>query len=269
MKEESTTYSLNLGGQIVQLDEPEVMGILNVTPDSFFAKSRKQSESEVAQRAEQIVSEGARFVDVGAYSTRPGATDVPEEEEVERLRMALATVRQVVPEALLSVDTFRASVVRRMAEEFGPFIVNDVTGGQDPNMFPLVAQLGLPYVLTNTEATALPLEFAQALHKLRQLGQCDIIADPGFGFGKTLDENYEVMHQLPAYQALELPLLVGVSRKSMIHRLLNITPDEALNGTSVLHVMALLAGANILRVHDVATAKEVIKIVRKCSSTSD
>ena len=261
MKDDKTTYSLNIGGRLLELTEPLVMGILNATPDSFYTDSRKQTEADIALRARQIAEEGAAIIDVGGYSTRPGASEVSEEEELRRLRLALNIVKSEVPELVLSVDTFRASVVEKMADEYGPFIVNDVSGGIDPNMFSTVSRLGLPYVLTNVGSTALPLAFAESLSHLREMGQCDIIIDPGFGFGKTLEENYDVMRQLEAYQELGLPLLVGVSRKSMIYRLLDITPSEALNGTTVLHTLALQSGANILRVHDVKEAIEAIKIV--------
>ena len=259
-------YSLNLGGHLIELSEPQIMGILNVTPDSFYAESRRQTEVDIARRAEQIASEGGKIIDIGGYSTRPGASDVPEAEELSRLRLALATVRRVVPETPLSIDTFRASVARQCVEEFGPVIVNDVTGGADPDMFPLVASLGLPYVLTCPTATPLSAEFAEKISSLRALGQKDIILDPGFGFGKTLDENYQVMNQLEAMRLLGLPLLVGVSRKSMIYRLLDCQPQEALNGTTVLHTLALERGADILRVHDVRAAAEAIRIVRKLSN---
>ena len=255
------TYSLNIGGRLLEWTEPLVMGILNVTPDSFFADSRQQTEEDIALRARQIAEEGAAIIDVGGYSTRPGASEVSEEEEFRRLRLALGIVKREVPEMVLSVDTFRASVAEKIADEFGPFIVNDVTGGTDPEMFSTVSKLGLPYVLTNVGNTALPLTLAESISRLRELGQCDIIIDPGFGFGKTLEENYDVMRQLEAYRELGLPLLVGVSRKSMIYRLLDITPDKALNGTTVLHTLALQSGANILRVHDVREAVEAIKIV--------
>ena len=257
------TYSLNIGGRLLEWTKPLVMGILNATPDSFFADSRQQTTEDIAARARQIVEEGATVVDVGAYSTRPGASEVSEEEELRRLRQALDVVKQEVPDAVLSVDTFRASVVEKIADEYGPFIVNDVTGGSDPEMFATVSRMGLPYVLTNVAGTALPLALAESISHLREMGQCDIIIDPGFGFGKTLDENYQIMGQLEAYKALELPLLVGVSRKSMIYRLLGCTPDEALNGTTVLHTLALQSGADILRVHDVREAVETIRIVSK------
>ena len=285
-----TACTLNLGGRLVDVSQPTVMGILNVTPDSFYAASRRQSEREIARRAEEIVAQGGTFVDVGAYSTRPGAATVSEAEETERLRSALAAVRSAVPEALLSVDTFRASVVQRMIDAFGPFLVNDVSGGSDPDMFPTVARLGLPYVLSHSplgtlSATAIQaaepspaaqsslvpsllLYFSQRIDALLRLGQKDIILDPGFGFGKSLEENYHLLSHLAELHALELPLMVGVSRKSMVYRLLGTTPEEALNGTTALHALALERGAHILRVHDVGAAIQVIKILKQCSSPS-
>lgn len=281
------TYTLNIDGQLMQLSEPQIMGILNVTPDSFYSGSRRQTEEEIAQRACQIAEEGGAIIDIGAYSTRPGASEVSEEEELTRLRNALTIVRRELSSAIISIDTFRASIVERMADEFGAFIVNDVSGGADPNMFKTVSRLGLPYILTHsplgtqsapvsqaaqTESSefmpSVLLYLSQRIEALLQAGQKDIIIDPGFGFGKTLDENYQLLMQLDVLHTFELPLLVGVSRKSMIYRLLGTTPAEALNGTSVLNTLALERGATLLRVHDVGAANEVIKIVRQCSSPS-
>ena len=263
------------------------MGILNITPDSFYADSRKQTEAAIAQRTEEIIRQGGGIIDIGACSTRPGAASVSETEELERLRYAIPIVRHAAPSALLSIDTFRASVVQRIENEYGPFIVNDISGGADPEMFSTVAHLGLPYILTHSPwgtqsaiqscetATRRPpflpsmlLYYSERVDALLQLGQKDIILDPGFGFGKSLDENYELMSQLDVLQTFDLPLLVGVSRKSMIYKLLGNQPEDALNGTTVLHTLALQKGANILRVHDVGAAIEVIKILRKCSSPS-
>ena len=291
----ASTYSLNIGGKLLELAEPQVMGILNVTPDSFYADSRQQTEQDIAERAMQIVREGASIIDVGACSTRPGAQLVGEEEELERLCTALRIVRQVEPDALLSVDTFRANVVDRIANDFGPFIVNDVSGGTDPGMFPLVARLGLPYILTHNPSPSVSYASIQSpfvsydaiqwqstppilpslLHylseridRLLELGQKDIILDPGFGFGKTLQENYQLLAQLDVLHTFGLPLLVGVSRKSMVYRLLDITPEGALNGTTVLHTLSLERGAKILRVHDVGAAIQVIKIMAKINHKS-
>lgn len=258
-------YSINAGGRLIELSQPLVMGILNVTPDSFYAKSRKATEQEIEQRVVQIIQEGGDIIDIGAYSTRPGHSDVPEEEETARLTKALDIVRRTAPEAVLSVDTFRASVAERMVDEYGVAIVNDVTGGSDERMFNTVARLGVAYVLTNIESQALPVSLARSLAELREMGQRDIIIDPGFGFGKTLEDNYRVLMQLEAYRELQLPILVGVSRKRMVYEPLEITAEEALTGTTALHALALERGANILRVHDVKPAVEVIKILKQCS----
>lgn len=273
MGEAAATYSLNLGGQILDLSQPCIMGILNATPDSFYSGSRMQTEADIVQRTEQIVAEGGDIIDVGAYSTRPGATEVTEEEEMARLDFALPVIRRTVPNALLSIDTFRASVAERCIKEYGVTMVNDISGGSDPNMFPLTARLGISYVLTHNSRSASPatplrqfaatviMWFSKQVDSLLSLGQKDIILDPGFGFGKTLEENYELMRQLTAFHTFGLPLLVGVSRKSMIYRLLDCQPEDALNGTTVLHTMALERGAQILRVHDVRACREAIKIV--------
>lgn len=255
-------YTLNLHGHLMDLSEPQIMGILNVTPDSFYAGSRKQTEVEVVERCHQIVNEGGTIIDVGAYSTRPGASEVPEEEEMERLRFGLAIVRREFPHIALSVDTFRPEVARMTVEEFGADIINDVSeGGQE--MFRMVARLGVPYILMSIQPTMRDslLTFAQKVQQLRDYGAKDIILDPGFGFGKTLEQNYQIMKELDQLQVLELPVLVGVSRKSMIYKLFDSTADEALNGTTVLHTVALMKGACILRVHDVREAVECVKMV--------
>lgn len=255
-------YTLNLHGRLMDLSEPQIMGILNVTPDSFYAGSRKQTEVEVVERCHQIVNEGGTIIDVGAYSTRPGASEVPEEEEMERLRFGLAIVRREFPHIALSVDTFRPEVARMTVEEFGADIINDVSeGGQE--MFRMVARLGVPYILMSIQPTMRDslLTFAHKVQQLRDYGAKDIILDPGFGFGKTLEQNYQIMKELDQLQVLELPVLVGVSRKSMIYKLFDSTADEALNGTTVLHTVALMKGACILRVHDVREAVECVKMV--------
>ena len=279
-------YTLNCRGRLVSLSEPCVMGILNVTPDSFFVGSRKQTESEIAERANLIVAEGGSMIDVGAFSTRPGASQVSSEEEMSRMRMALPIVRREQPDAIISVDTFRPEVARMVVEEFGADIINDVSEGdvrgaygattcQDshqglvaeegkvPAIFQEVARLGVPYILMSTHSTLREslMAFSREVQLLRDLGQKDIILDPGFGFGKTVEQNYQLMNELEKLNVMELPLLVGVSRKSMIWRLLDNSADEALNGTTVLNTVALLKGASILRVHDVKEAVEVVKIV--------
>ena len=258
-------YTINIKGQLLNLGEPRVMGILNVTPDSFYASSRMQTADEIARRANQIMAEGATFIDVGACSTRPNSTPVSEQEEMERLRTALEVVRRELPFAPLSVDTFRPDVARMAVEELGVDIINDV-GNPDPAkrlaMMRMVSRLRVPYILMSSEPTLSDtlLFFAEQVQRLRDMGHHDIILDPGFGFGKTLDQNYALMSQLECLQVMELPILVGVSRKSMIYRLLDITPEDSLNGTTVLHTIALTKGASILRVHDVRPAMECVRI---------
>ena len=253
-------YTLNLHGRLMDLGEPQVMGILNVTPDSFFAGSRSQTEEEIAVRCNQIVSEGASIIDIGACSTRPGSTPVSESEEMDRLRMALDIVRRELPYSIISVDTFRPDVARMVVEEFGVDIINDV--GEDKAMYRMVTRLGVPYILMSNKATTreILLDFASDVQQLRDLGAKDIILDPGFGFGKTLEQNYEVMSELEKFQVMDLPLLVGISRKSMIYKMFGYTANEALNGTTALNTVALMKGASILRVHDVREAVECVKL---------
>ena len=270
-------YTINVSGRLIDLSHPQVMGILNVTPDSFYADSRKQTEEEIAKRAEQILEEGAAMIDVGAFSTRPGAVMVSEEEESARLHLALSVIRRNHPEAVLSIDTFRPTVAKRVIEEFGDCVINDVGGltagpdgalADDPirreEMFRLVSSMHVPYIYMTSAATLreVLLDFAEKAQQLRDLGQKDIILDPGFGFGKTTDQDYALMGELEKLQVMQLPILVGISRKSMIWRRLGITPAEALNGTTALHAVALLKGANILRVHDVKAAVEAVKLIQ-------
>lgn len=272
--------TINVNGRLIDLSSPQVMGILNVTPDSFYAGSRKQTEIEIAERTNQIISEGGTMIDIGAFSTRPGAPEVSEAEEMERLRHGLQIVRREQPDAVLSVDTFRPDVARMAVEEYGVGIVNDVseggiTGvvntpleqeeGPCPAIFRMVARLGVPYILMsvkNNLETMIPA-FAKEVQQLHELGVKDIILDPGFGFGKTLEENYTLLANMERLKALDLPLLVGVSRKTMIFKLLGTDPAGSLNGTSVINTVATEKGANILRVHDVKEAVEVVKIVNK------
>ena len=263
----------------MDLSEPQVMGILNVTPDSFYSESRKKDEAAIGGRVDEILAEGGSIIDVGAYSSRPGAADVPEAEEMERLRMALRVLRSRAPEAVVSVDTFRSDVAKMCVEEYGVQMINDISGGElDARMFDVVAEQGVPYILMHMKGTPATMQqephyddlltemlryFGSKVQRLHELGVKDVILDPGFGFAKTLEHNYQLMHRLQDLKVLGLPLLVGVSRKSMIYKLLGQTPDEALNGTSVLHTIALLKGASILRVHDVKEAVEVVRIVKK------
>lgn len=258
------SYTINVRGRLVDLGQPMVMGIMNVTPDSFFADSRVQSEEAIRNRANQIIVEGAKIIDVGACSTRPGGEVVSEEEEMRRLAFALPIIREAQPDAIISIDTFHASIARRTVEEFGADIINDVEEGKDPDMFRTVAELGTPYILMSVAANLhdMLINFSREVQELRALGQKDIILDPGFGFGKgAVEGNYELLNVMERLQVMELPLLVGISRKRMIHQLLGITPAESLNGTTVLNTIALLKGANILRVHDVREAVEAVKIV--------
>ncbi|MCI6250285.1 MAG: dihydropteroate synthase [Bacteroidales bacterium] len=271
------SYTINAAGRLLDLQTPVVMGILNATPDSFYAGSRTQTEAEIAARVHQIVDEGAGIIDVGAYSSRPGADDVPAEEEARRLRHALDIVRREAPDAIISVDTFRADVAKMCIEEGGAHIINDISGGTlDKNMFRTVARLRVPYILMHIQGEPHTMQQAphynnleqevflflsQRVDQLRQLGVADIILDPGFGFGKTLAHNYELMNRLEDFREFDLPLLVGISRKSMIYKLLGTTPAEALGGTIALNTIALMKGAHILRVHDVRAAVETVRIV--------
>lgn len=257
-------YTIIIHGRLMDLAKPQVMGILNVTPDSFYAASRKQTETEIAERANQIIAEGATMIDVGACSTRPGFQEISEAEEMERLRFGLGIVRREQPDSVISVDTFRPDVARMAVEEFGADIINDVSEGSTA-MFRMVSYMRVPYILMSVQPTMkeMLLSFAEKVQQLRDLGATDIILDPGFGFGKTLDENYQVMNEMEKLEVMNLPLLVGVSRKSMIYKLFGCTPNESLNGTTALHVIALMKGASILRVHDVKEAVECCKIVEK------
>ena len=267
-------HSINVRGRLVALDKPQVMGILNATPDSFYEGSRKQTERDIAERALQIIDEGGTMIDVGAFSTRPGANEVSEEEELNRLRFALGIVRRELPDAIVSVDTYRPQVARQCVEEWGADMINDVSEGgltgivntplkEQYDMFQTIASLRVPYILMSVRPTLreMLLAFAEEIQRLHELGVCDVIIDPGFGFGKTLEQNYQLMKELDKLLVLDLPMLVGVSRKSMIYKLLDGTPSTALNGTTVLHTVALQKGASILRVHDVREAVETIKIV--------
>lgn len=279
MRRSGVSKTINVGGRLVSLDDPQVMGILNVTPDSFFATSRCRSEEEIRQRVCQIRQEGATMVDIGAYSSRPGAEDVTKDEELRRLLPAIDIVREEWPEAIISVDTFRAEVARR-AVEAGADIINDISGGEmDPDMFSAVADMHVPYILMHMQGTPQDMQKAphydnlmcevfrslgERVELLHEKGVADVIVDPGFGFGKSMTQNYEMMSRLDEFRLLGCPVLVGVSRKSMIYRLLDSTPEESLNGTTALNTIALMKGASILRVHDVREAVEAVKIYRQC-----
>lgn len=274
-----TNYTINVRGRLISFEKPLVMGILNVTPDSFYAGSRKQTEREIADRVNQIIADGGAMIDVGAFSTRPGAVEVSETEESERLREALRIVRREQPDAVISVDTYRPCVARRCVEEWGADIINDVSEDgltgivntpihEDGNMFETVARLQVPYILMSVKPTleTMMISFADEVQRLRDLGVKDIILDPGFGFGKTLEQNYRLLRQIDRLQIFGLPVLVGISRKSMIYRLLGGDPATSLNGTSVLNAISLMKGAGILRVHDVKEAVESVNLYYKMST---
>lgn len=271
-------YTIQVRGRLVSLREPQVMGILNCTPDSFFARSRVQTEESIARRANQIIEEGGTMIDVGGFSTRPGGVEVPEEEEMRRLRFALPIVRREQPEAILSVDTYRPNVARMVVEEMGADIINDVSEGgitgvvdtpleqttdEYPAIFRTVAALGVPYILMSVKPTIhdMLLAMAREVQQLRDLGQKDIILDPGFGFGKTQEQNYDVLREMNRLSTLGLPILAGMSRKRMIFQPLGTNPDGSLNGTTVVNTLALMNGASILRVHDVKAAAEAVRLV--------
>ena len=290
-KNRNTEYTINIGGRLLSLREPLVMGILNCTPDSFYQGSRKQSEMEIAERANRIIEEGGKIIDVGAFSTRPGATQVSEEEEMERMRHALTAIRGQQAYAIVSIDTFRHDVAKMAVEEFGVGIINDVSGGNPEGSFGSDKQAvnleasdidrddigsndcapvlddewrgGVPYILMSSCGS---LEdtmkfFAMRIRQLRARGQRDIILDPGFGFGKTMEQNFDTLRRMDLLGEFGLPVLAGLSRKTMIWRTLGITPDESLNGTTVLNTVALMKGAAILRVHDVKEAVEAVKLI--------
>ena len=277
-----TKKTLNCRGHLVDLTTPAVMGILNVTPDSFFAGSRLSDHASISiaavEKARSMLADGATFLDIGGYSTRPGAAEVSPTEEADRILPAIEAILTSFPEALISVDTFRASVARQ-AVESGAALVNDVAGGTlDPAMFGTVAALGIPYVLMHMRGTPQTMqsmatyqnvttevvdELAVRLAELRALGVKDILLDPGFGFAKTPAQNFELLYHLDALRLFDEAILVGLSRKTTIWKTLNISADEALNGTTVLNTVALQKGASILRVHDVREAMEAIKLTQQ------
>ena len=276
------SYTLNIRGKLIDLATPKVMGILNCTPDSFYVGSRKQTEHDIAERANQIIQEGGTMIDVGAFSTRPGAKEVSEEEEMVRLKAALQVVRREQPDAVVSVDTYRPNVARHCIEDWGADIINDVSEGgvtgivntpihEAENMFDIIGQLKVPYILMSVKSNLhdMMISFADEVQQLRNRGVKDIILDPGFGFGKTLQQNYEIYNDMERLGTLQLPLLVGISRKTMIYKLVGGDPTTALNGTTVLNTAALLKGVGILRVHDVQEAVESVKIVSAIQSPSE
>lgn len=271
--------TINIKGDLFPLDRPVVMGILNVTPDSFFAGSRKRTETEITTRIEEILAQGGDWIDIGGYSSRPDATPVTADEEMRRLELGLEILRHDYPSVPVSVDTFRADVARCCVEKYGVAMINDISAGElDPEMFRTVADLQVPYIMMHMRGTPqtmasltdytdlmdeIMLYFAEKVRQLRLMGVSDLILDPGFGFSKTLEQNYELMAHLREFGIFDLPILVGISRKRMIYQLLGGTPEESLNGTTALHTYALLNGADILRVHDVKEAVEAVRIVQK------
>lgn len=278
----NTPKYINVNGTLIDLSSPKVMGILNLTPDSFYDVSRTQSEESIRTRVRQILQEGGAMIDVGAYSSRPNADFISVTEEMDRLRRGLKVVFDEAPNAVVSVDTFRADVAKMCVEEYGVAIINDIAaGGMDKNMFQTVAHLNVPYIMMHMKGTPQTMQkdihydnfikevfeyFAVRVGELHELGVKDIILDPGFGFAKTVAHNYQLLHAMGEFELFELPLLVGVSRKSMIYKFLGLTPAESLNGTTVLNTLSLERGANILRVHDVKEAVETVKLVEKMKS---
>lgn len=274
-----TPYNLTLRGSIVNINEPWVMGILNLTPDSFYSDSRCNELALIEQRVYQIIAEGARIIDIGGYSSRPGANDITPDEEYSRLATGLDIIKRIAPNAIISVDTFRADVARRCVNNWGVDIINDISGGNlDAEMFDTVVSLGVPYILMHMRGTPSTMQqltqyndvtldvindISQKVTILKEKGIKDIIIDPGFGFSKTLEQNYTLLNNLEKFQSLNAPLLVGVSRKSMIYNTLGGSPDTALNGTTVINTLAIAKGAHILRVHDVKEAVEAVKLTTK------
>ena len=272
--------TININGELIDLSVPKIMGIINVTPDSFYAGSRQQGIDEILKKADQMMNEGATFLDIGGYSSRPGADNISSEEELSRVIGPIEAINKKLPEAIISIDTFRTSVASE-ALDCGAKMVNDISGGDlDPKMFELVQTRQVPYVLMHmrgtpqnmkekTDYTDVVKEIIAAisvkLNKLSKMGVNDIIVDPGFGFAKTVEQNFEILSKLEALKILNRPLLVGLSRKSMIYKTLNVSPEETLNGTTVANTLALLKGASILRVHDVKEASEAIELVKHFS----
>jgi dihydropteroate synthase len=278
MKNRFKSFTINLHGNLLSYDRPVIAGIINVTPDSFFAGSRTGTVPEVAKRVAKMIEEGADWLDLGAYSSRPGADEVSPEEEFNRLAVGMEAIRSVSKEIPVSIDTFRADVARKAITQLGADIINDISGGDlDKDMFDTVAELNVPYILMHMRGTPSTMsqlteytdvtadvirELAEKINRLSLLGVNDIIVDPGFGFAKTLEQNYHMLNQLQLFEVFERPILVGISRKSMIYKALDCTPAEALNGTTILNTISLLNGASILRVHDVAPAVEAMKLVQ-------
>ncbi len=272
----SRKYSLNCRGRLINLSTPGIMGILNITPDSFYDGGKYQTKKEILRKTRQMIKEGASIIDVGAYSSRPGAGHIKVEEEMQRLKIALEVIRTDFPDVIVSADTFRSSVASMAVKDYEVDIINDISAGSaDENMFDTIAALNVPYIMMHIKGTPQNMQvnptyddvvgeiinyFSEKIQKAKLSGICDVIIDPGFGFGKTLEHNYLILSRLDDFKIFELPILVGLSRKSMIYKALDATPKEALNGTTVLNTIALMNGANILRVHDVKEAMETVKL---------
>ena len=282
LKRKST---INLNGRLIDLAKPIVMGVMNVTPDSFFDGGKYKTEKKVIKRAEEILEQGGTIIDIGAVSTQPGSEGISTKDEIDRLLPAVRAVRKAFPQAFISIDTYRSWVALKVIEECGPCIVNDVSGGNfDVHMFDTIGKLGVPYILMHMLGTPIKMQdnpeyediirdismfFTDAVKKLNRAGVKDVIIDPGFGFGKTLSHNYELLNRLDSFKVFQLPVMIGVSRKSMIYKLLEARPEDALNGSSVVNTLALMGGADILRVHDVREAVEAVRIMNMVRSTSE
>ena len=280
----SHKQSVNCRGRLLQFDPALIMGILNITPDSFYAGSRNTDSGKIREKAAEMIEQGASILDVGAYSSRPGAEDISEKEELSRLEKALSAIRDSCPRALVSVDTFRSQVARRVVEDFGVDMINDISGGDlDSKMFPTIADLQVPYIIMHMKGSPSNMQkhaiytdvlkeiiayFSDKINRLNRLGVNDIIIDPGFGFAKTIGHNFEILRQLEAFHIFDQPLMAGISRKSMIQKTLDCSSADALNGTTVLHTIALMKGANILRVHDIREAREAVLLVERCMEVS-
>jgi dihydropteroate synthase len=276
---------INTGGKLLNLEIPKIMGILNVTPDSFFQGSRYNSDIDILKAAVRMTEEGADILDIGGYSSRPGAADVPEDEEKSRVLRAISLIRRELPDAIISVDTFRADLAEEAITGFGAALINDISGGDaDKRMFSVIEKLNVPYIIMHMQGNPRNMQvnpvyddviadilkwFGERIYKLQSVGVKDIIIDPGFGFGKTIDHNYELLNRLNEFSVAALPVLVGVSRKSMVWKILELTADEALNGTTVLNSFALANGADILRVHDVKEAVQAVKLFCKIKSSGN
>lgn len=281
MKTFATSHpsTINAGGKLIALDTPLVMGIVNITPDSFHAPSRIMGQSQLIARIDEMMGSGADIIDIGAYSTRPGALDIPETEELERLDAVLPVIREHFPDVVLSVDTYRSGVAAHVIDKYGINMINDISGGMmDPLMHQVIAQRSVAYILMHMQGTPQTMQhnpqyhnmmdeimqfFAQQIEKLTYLGVCDIVIDPGFGFGKTIAQNFELLNRLHEFKEMGFPVLAGLSRKTMIWKTLDTTSSEALNGTTCLNTVALLKGANILRVHDVKEARQCVQLVKQ------